>query len=123
MTRSTQPELPIPERLNLLLLASASIACGGFLFIASHTTSTVILISCAIAFSFTANTLFSLLHESVHGIFSANRIVNEWAGRAASAWFPTGLSVQRAFHLTHHKNNRSRFEQFDVLNDGDVKWL
>ena len=123
MTRSTKPELPIPERLNLLLLAIASIACGGLLFMASHTTSTLALISCAIVFSFTANTLFSLLHESVHGIFATNHKVNEWAGRIASAWFPTGLSVQRAFHLTHHKNNRSRFEQFDVLNEGDVKWL
>lgn len=77
----------------------------------------------ALAFSFTANTAFSLLHEAVHGLFSPRRSLNEWAGRLASAWFPTGLSVQRAFHLTHHRYNRSDLEQFDTLHDGDIVWL
>jgi fatty acid desaturase/membrane-associated phospholipid phosphatase len=114
---------PIPARLNLALLAVASAASAILLYLASHAESAVAVIACAIAFSFTANSLFSLLHEAVHGLFSAQRMVNEWAGRLAAAWFPTGLSIQRAFHLTHHRNNRSRLEQFDVLHDGDVKWL
>jgi membrane-associated phospholipid phosphatase/fatty acid desaturase len=115
--------LPIPERLNVALLAAASAVSGVLLHLASHAETLIAVAACAIAFSFTANTLFSLLHESVHGLFSPRKGLNEWAGRFAAAWFPTGLSVQRAFHLTHHRNNRSRLEQFDVLHDGDVKWL
>ncbi len=123
MSDQTEREYPIPEQLNLALLGLASIASAALLFFASHSESLFVIIASAIVFSFTANTLFSLLHESVHGIFSKRRGVNEWAGRIAAAWFPTGLSLQRAFHLTHHKNNRSYLEQFDVLHEGDVKWL
>lgn len=115
--------LSIPERLNFALLAIASLASATLLYLASHSESALAVIACAIAFSFTGNTLFSLLHEAVHGVFSPQHQVNEWAGRLAAAWFPTGLSIQRAFHLTHHRNNRSRLEQFDVLHDGDVMWL
>lgn len=112
-----------PENLNLLLLPSASVASAACLWAASHARGWIPMLSAAWIFSFTANTSFSLLHEAVHGLFSARPSLNEWAGRAASAWFPTGLSVQRAFHLTHHRFNRSRFEQFDVLHPGDKSWL
>lgn len=114
---------PIPGRLNLALLGLASVASASLLFGASHAKSGWLVLACAIGFSFTANTLFSLLHEAVHGIFAEHRSLNEWAGRWAAAWFPTGFSMQRAFHLTHHRNNRSAAEQFDVLHAGDVKWL
>jgi fatty acid desaturase/phytoene/squalene synthetase/membrane-associated phospholipid phosphatase len=115
--------LPIPGRLNIMLLGLASLASASLLFGASHAASGWLVLACAVGFSFTANTLFSLLHEAVHGLFSERRSLNEWAGRVAAAWFPTGLAIQRAFHLTHHRNNRSATEQFDVLHIGDVRWL
>jgi fatty acid desaturase len=114
---------PIPARLNLALLAAASLVSAALLWGASHAPGAPALIGCALLFSFTANTLFSLLHEAVHGILSPHRRRNEWAGRLAAAWFPTGLAVQRAFHFTHHRNNRSPSEQFDLLHDGEVRWL
>lgn len=113
----------VPSSLNGILLAGASTASALLLWNASHTSSPAILVLSAALFAMTANTLFSLLHEAVHGQFSRHRGVNEWAGRLAAAWFPTGLSIQRAFHLTHHRNNRSESEQFDVLHPGDVRWL
>ena len=113
----------IPGRLNLALLATASLVSAGLLWGASHAPNPLLVAACALLFSFTANTLFSLLHEAVHGIFSSRRPVNEWAGRWAAAWFPTGLAVQRAFHFTHHRNNRSPSEQFDLLHEGDIRWL
>lgn len=115
--------LPIPGRLNVVLLGLASLASASLLFGASHAASGWLTLACAVGFSLTANTLFSLLHEAVHGLFSENRSLNEWAGRLAAAWFPTGLAIQRAFHLTHHHNNRSVTEQFDVLHIDDVRWL
>ncbi len=114
---------PIPARLNLVLLAGAMAGSGAFLWAASQAAGAFELIACAVAFAFTNNTLFSLLHEAVHGIFHPRRGVNEAAGRLAAAFFPTGLSLQRAFHLTHHRNNRTELEQFDVLHEGDLRWL
>lgn len=108
--------------LNLLLLAAASVANMGLLYIASHAPWWGVL-PAALLFAFSNNTVFALLHESVHGLFALRPALNRWAGRFAACWFPTGLTIQRAFHLTHHRNNRSPSEQFDVLHPEDVLWL
>ncbi len=113
----------IPARLNLALLGAVSLACAGLLWGASHAPGPWAFAACAVLFAAAANTAFALLHEAVHGVFSPRRGVNEWAGRVAAAWFPTGFAMQRAYHLTHHRNNRSRLEQFDLIHDGDVRWL
>jgi fatty acid desaturase len=76
----------------------------------------------ALGFSFTANTLFSLMHESVHGLLLADATWNRRMGRVAAAFFPTSLSLQRGFHLTHHRNNRSPQERFDYIEPGDIAW-
>ena len=115
--------LAIPERRNTLILLVAMAVSAALLYGASHAESWPVVLACAVAFSFTANTLFSLLHEAVHGVFSQHKRWNAWAGRLAAAWFPTAFSIQRAFHLTHHRNNRSKLEQFDVVHEGDRVWL
>ena len=119
----SEESFPIPEKRNLVLLLGAATFSGAMLWGASHASGPVGLVLCALLFSLSANTLFSLLHEAVHGSFSPQPWINDWAGRFAAAWFPTGLSIQRVFHLTHHRNNRSPAEQFDLLHDGDVTWL
>lgn len=111
--------LPIPERLNHALLALASIVSTAALHGASHAEHPALVVAFAVLFSLSANTLFSLLHEAVHGLYARDRRLNDLAGAYAAAWFPTSLSVQRAFHLTHHKNNRGPHEQFDYLRPGD----
>jgi len=113
----------IPARLNLLLLGLAIAASATALYTASHAASLWVLVAAAVAFSFVNNTIFSLLHEAVHGIFHPNRRVNLWAGRLAAAFFPTSFSVQRAFHLTHHQYNRTPDEQFDLIRPGDNRVL
>lgn len=122
MTEAVAKE-KLPGALNFLILAGAVVFSSMFLYGASNSSSVISVIACASAFSFTANTLFSLLHEAVHGTFHPNLAANEWAGRVASAFFPTGLTLQRAFHLTHHRNNRSPAEQFDYLRQGDSPLL
>lgn len=112
----------IPGALNIVLTLAAAIAGGAALWVASHGTWWQIALA-AIAFSFTNNTMFSLLHESVHGIAHANRAVNETLGRFAAAFFPTSLSLQRVFHLGHHAHNRSVHEQFDYIHANDRVWL
>jgi fatty acid desaturase len=112
----------IPARLNLLLLAVASVASAALLWLASHAESWLVLGGAAVAFSFTANTLFSLMHESVHGLLHPRASWNRWGGRFAAAFFPTSLTLQRGFHLTHHRNNRSPQERFDCIEPGDIAW-
>ncbi|MGZ8710564.1 MAG: fatty acid desaturase family protein [Thermoanaerobaculia bacterium] len=108
----------IPGTLNLVLTIGAASACCGALWLASHGSPWQIALA-AIAFSFVNNTMFSLLHESVHGIAHANRRVNEALGTFAAAFFPTSLSLQRVFHLAHHARNRTVDEQFDYIRPFD----
>ena len=114
--------MKIPARLNLLLLAVAGASSAALLTLASHASSLWLQLAAALAFSFTANTMFSLLHESVHGLLLPDARANRWAGRLAAAFFPTSLTLQRGFHLTHHKNNRSPQERFDYIEPGDIAW-
>jgi fatty acid desaturase len=122
-TAATTPTFAIPGALNLCLLALAACAAGALLHLASHAPSWWLVALVMLCFSFINNTLFSLLHESVHGIFHRSRAVNEWAGRIAAAFFPTALTFQRIFHLRHHRNNRTEVEQFDYLRPTDNRFL
>lgn len=114
---------PIPARLNLLLLAGGAVVCAALVFAASRADDWALRVLAAVAFSFTANTMFSLLHESVHGLLHPDARVNRWGGRFAAAFFPTSLTLQRGFHLTHHRNNRGPLERFDYIEHGDIAWL
>jgi len=80
----------IPARLNVLLLAVAAASSAALLWLASHAGALWLQLAAALAFSFTANTLFSLMHESVHGLLLPGARANRWAGRFASCFFPSG---------------------------------
>ena len=112
----------IPVHLNIGLLLAVSLVNTALLYTASHAPWWGML-AAAVLFSLSNNTAFSLLHEAVHGVLAPQGALNLWGGRLAAAWFPTGLAIQRAFHLTHHRYNRSEAEQFDVLHPQDIRWL
>ena len=114
---------PVPGRLNIALLVLSGAGASACLWLASHAGSWPLIVLSAVVFSFVNNTMFSLLHEATHGILHPNRTANDWLGRTAAAFFPTSYSMQRAFHLTHHKHNRSEFEQFDYLRPADNRFL
>ncbi|MBV8457732.1 MAG: fatty acid desaturase [Acetobacteraceae bacterium] len=116
-------ERSIPGTLNLVLLAASTSVAGGLLWIAAHSQSGVVRLLAAVAFSFVNNTIFSLMHEAVHGIFHSRPFVNEIAGHVAAAFFPTAFSLQRAFHLTHHRNNRGELERFDYYSADENRLL
>lgn len=120
---SEASEARIPAALNIGLLLLAGGVAAALLWLASHATSWVWLAAAAVAFSYVNNTIFSLLHEAVHDIFHPDRRVNDWGGRIAAAFYPTSFTMQRAFHQTHHRNNRTELEQFDYLRPGDNKFL
>jgi len=114
---------PIPGALNLALAAAASASALGLLAFASHTSSWGWRIAAAVAFSYVNNTIFSLLHEAVHGHLHPHPRVNEAAGRFLAAFFPTGLGFQRVCHLGHHRRNRTDAEVFDYILPGESRLL
>jgi fatty acid desaturase len=113
----------IPARLNLAIAAGAistSLLC---LWLASHAGTWWLAALAALVFSFTNNTIFALLHESVHGSFYPSHQVNEWAGRIFAGFFPTIFSVQRISHFGHHRRNRSDEELYDYYLPHQSWWL
>jgi len=121
--RSAHATARIPVALNNAILAAAMLTAAGALWLASHAAGAWATLAAAVVFAFASNTIFSLLHEAVHGIFHPNATVNRWVGRLAACFFPTSFTVQRAFHLTHHRYNRTPHEQFDLIRPGDNRLL
>ncbi|HVE13916.1 MAG TPA: fatty acid desaturase [Elusimicrobiota bacterium] len=115
---SAAPPLPVPGRLNVVLAFASGAAALTLLRLASHAASTWQALLCAAAFSYVNNTLFSLLHEAVHGVFHPRARVNDAFGRALAVFFPTSFTLQRFFHLGHHRRNRSPAERFDYIEPG-----
>lgn len=113
----------VPARLNVLLCAAAPAAAAALLWAASHARSWAALAAAAVLFAFVNNTVFALLHEAVHGILHPDRRVNDALGRFLAGFFPTAFSLQRAFHLGHHRRNRTAAELFDYLQPGEARWV
>jgi len=114
MERSPQRvDLRIPGALNVGIALPAYAAAAWLLWFASHTEPLWQMAAAAIAFSYVNNTVFSLLHESVHGIFHPRRAVNDLFGMIGAAFFPTGFLFQRVCHFGHHRRNRTDDELFD----------
>lgn len=124
MSEASKAAFPIPAAGNVALLVALAAALAALLCVASHAPGWQVALA-AVAFSFLGNTMFALLHESVHGVAHPRRAANEWIGRVAAAFFPTGLALQRLFHLAHHARNRTEAEQFDYVRPGDnvvLRW-
>jgi fatty acid desaturase len=114
---------PIPAALNAVLLVAAMGAGAVCLWLASHAEALAARLAAAFVFSYVNNTVFSLLHEATHGVLHPSRGLNAWLGRLAATFFPTSFTLQRAFHLTHHRYNRTAREQFDYVHEGDHRFL
>ncbi len=115
--------LAIPSRLNVAIAAGSIAVAIACLWLASHAPHWTLLVAAAFVFSFANNTIFSLLHECVHGSFHRNRRVNECAGVLFAAFFPTALTIQRVSHFGHHRRNRSDLELYDYYLPHQSRWL
>jgi fatty acid desaturase len=115
--------LPIPGRLNIGLAFLSATTAAALLWLVSHTDNVLLRLTGAVAFSYANNTVFSLLHESVHGVFHASTRTNTLFGRWLAAFFPTSFTLQRFFHLGHHRRNRSAAERFDYIAPGENAFL
>lgn len=91
--------------------------------VVSNSESSLVVALGIVAFSFVGNTVFSCLHECVHGIFHPDRRINDAFGMLCAAFFPTGFSFQRSAHIGHHERNRSDQEMFDYYYPDDNRFL
>ena len=121
-TRPAEP-LTIPSRLNLVIAVAAIAVVIACLWSAAHAPHWTILVAAAFVFSFANNTVFSLLHECVHGTFHHSRRVNELAGVLFAAFFPTAFAIQRVSHFGHHRRNRTDLELYDYYLPHQSRWL
>jgi fatty acid desaturase len=97
---------PIPEKLNVAIFLAVLLVTWGLLWAGSHASFSWAVLA-AWAFSFFNNTMFSLLHEAVHGIFSRSFLRNELFGVLCAPLFPTSFTLQKIAHLGHHRRNRT----------------
>lgn len=116
------PDAAIPWRRNLALATLALGVDAACLWLAAHGTWWQALLAAAV-FSFSNHTLFALGHEAVHGVLLPWRRANEAAGSLLAATFPQAFTLQRAFHLSHHRHNRTDAEFFDGIRADDVAWI
>lgn len=106
MHNTEKVDFPIPEKLNVVIFAAVLPVIWLLLWVSSHL-SVWWALAAAFLFAHFSNTIFSLLHESVHGVFSERRFKNDLFGLACAAVFPTSLTLQRVAHLGHHRRNRT----------------
>jgi fatty acid desaturase len=102
----------IPTRWNILIFCLVMPATWGLLWVASHLSLGWMLFA-AWLFAHLNNTVFCLMHEAAHGVFSSNRIVNEIFGTLCAPTLPTSFLIQRIAHAGHHQRNRTDVELFD----------
>jgi len=102
----------IPEKRNVAIFLVVLPVTWWLLWTASHSSLLYMLLA-AWAYALLHNTLFSLLHEAVHGVFSKNRFRNGLFGTLCAAAFPTAFTLQKIAHLGHHERNRTDKELYD----------
>jgi fatty acid desaturase len=116
-------DTPIPVRLTVAIAGVAVTAGLTLLWLASRAPHWGWGAALAVLFSFSNNTVFSLLHEAVHDNFHPERRINDAAGALFAAMFPTGFTIQRTSHLGHHRRNRTDLELFDYYLPHQSRWL
>jgi fatty acid desaturase len=118
-----RPPLAIPATPNIaigVLAISVALAC---LWIASHAPSALVVALAAVVFAAANNTVFCLLHESVHYGFHPKPRINDLAGVVLAAFFPTAFTIQRVSHFGHHRRNRTDLELYDYYLPHQSRWL
>lgn len=113
----------IPEKTNIVVLMVVLPITWYMLWLASYSESVMAILFAAWIYAFLHNTVFSLLHEAVHGVFSTNNTRNDLFGILSAAAFPTSFTLQKIAHLGHHKRNRTDKELYDYYLPSESKTL
>jgi fatty acid desaturase len=118
--------MPIPNRLNLRLVALVFGGGVALLWLGSHASSWYAVIAIGVAFSYLMLTNYALLHEASHGNLHSSPSLNYLLGVVTGLLFPIPFRLMRTSHQNHHRHNRTDHEMFDVYYPWDnraLKWL
>ncbi len=113
----------ISETLNILIFVTVLPVTWWLLWLVSHSESILTMLLAAWGYAHLHNTIFSLLHEAVHGVFSRSRFRNDLFGILSAAAFPTSFTLQKIAHLGHHRRNRTDKELYDYYLPTESKAL
>jgi fatty acid desaturase len=116
-------DMPIPNRLNVMLVVLVFAAAVGLLWLGSWVEHWYSLAGVGVLFSFVLLTNYALLHEAVHGNLHSSSRANFWLGVTAGILFPIPFSMVRATHQGHHLRNRTDFEMFDLYYPTDSRLI
>jgi fatty acid desaturase len=123
----TRPaDMPVPDRLNLILSLIIFTAAIGLLWLASIVQSWLAVFAVGIIYSYLLLTNYALLHEATHANLQSNDRRNYWLGFLTGALFPIPFSMIRITHQGHHLYNRTDSEMFDLYYPHDnlfIKYL
>ena len=117
------PAYPIPDRLNVFLVAMVSVTAVSLLWLASNTSSWVVTLIVGIVFSYAMLTNYALLHDATHETLRSTSRANYLFGLITGIWFPIPFSMIHYTPRSHHRFNRTDTEMFDCYYPTDNWWL
>jgi fatty acid desaturase len=121
--REPVPDMPIPGRLNVVLVVVAVSAAVALLWLGSHFEAWYAVAAVGVVFSYVLLTNYALLHEAAHGTLHADPRLNYCLGVVTGCLFPMPLTLMRTTHQGHHLRNRTDFEMFDAYYPRDSRVL
>jgi fatty acid desaturase len=107
-------DMPIPDRLNIGLVALVSTTAVGLLVFAARLESRWAVLAVGVLFSYVMLTAYALLHEAAHDNLHSNPAVNHALGVTVGLLFPAPFTGVRTTHRGHHLRNRTDYEMFDL---------
>jgi len=117
------PDMPIPDRLNFLLVATVFVCAVGLLWFGSQVKSWWAVFGIGALFSYVLLTDYALLHEASHGNLQSSPRRNYLLGVVAGLLFPMPFTAMHSTHQGHHDFNRTEREMFDLYQPGDNRFL
>jgi fatty acid desaturase len=121
LERPRPGDMPIPNRLNICLVASVLLGAVFLLSLGSRVESWYGVLSIGIVFSYLLLTNYALFHEAAHGNLHSDPRINRVLGTIAGLLFPMPYSMFRVTHQGHHLRNRTDHEMFDLYYPTDRK--
>ncbi len=116
-------DMPIPNRLNLLLVAVVMAAAVALLWLGSRAQTWYAVLAVGVAFSYVLLTNYALLHEATHLNLHRSRRWNYMLGVLTGFLFPVPFSMIHVTHQGHHLRNRTDYEMFDLYYPTDNRLL
>jgi fatty acid desaturase len=115
--------LPVPDRLNVALVAIVYAAAVGLLWLGSHVERWYAIAGVGIVFSYVLLTNYALLHEATHHNLHSHPRWNYVLGVLTGWLFPVPFSMIHVTHQGHHLRNRTDHEMFDLYYPTDNRLL